>query len=466
MLKEMGVSGIKTQEIFSLDEMEMGYLPRPIHALIFLFRYVPKDDEGSGTACPDDVWFANQIPDFACGTVALLNIIYNIPDLELGRELDTFRNFTADMDPYDRGQALDGFDFVRKIHNSFARQNDMLNADALMRDRFNKSKRQRALEKAKETRRAKKAGQTPLREKPVNAVLTPCRSSKRVTENFHQEGAIDCHVDQSSPLSELPDSDEDFKARKAPKKKGDDDDYRSTPVRQSARKKTPRRKTLAEAANDEDYEQGGFHFIAYIPIRGHVWKLDGMDYFPEAIGAFDEDAGTDWLEIAAPIVRTRMALNAADGIEFNLMAVVGDPIQSSRSELAQNIRALQEIDKKLDAGFEDWRDLEGAETKSSVIMGDSSEFGISCADVSAADITSSVREHIDAENDLLKLIELRQQTIRSQNSLRVAVRDTQNASERDENEAWHRRFDYGAFVTAWLEALADNELLAGLIADT
>lgn len=57
----------------------------------------------------------------ACASVALLNIINNVPNIELGDHLRAFKNFTASFSPASRGDAIGNFDFVKKIHNSFAR---------------------------------------------------------------------------------------------------------------------------------------------------------------------------------------------------------------------------------------------------------------------------------------------------------------------------------------------------------
>lgn len=39
---------------------------------------------------------------------------------------------------------------------------------------------------------------------------------------------------------------------------------------------------------DDDYvdENAAFHFIAYIPIKNEVWKLDGLDRQPEKLGSW------------------------------------------------------------------------------------------------------------------------------------------------------------------------------------
>ena len=62
----------------------------------------------------------SQTSSFSCATVALMNVINNRQDLQLGEQLEQFRTFTAKLSSKDRGLALDAFDHVRNVHNSFA----------------------------------------------------------------------------------------------------------------------------------------------------------------------------------------------------------------------------------------------------------------------------------------------------------------------------------------------------------
>ena len=63
----------------------------------------------------------SQTSSNACASVALLNIVNNIPNIELGDNLQGFKDFTSDFSPALRGDAIANFDFVKQIHNSFAR---------------------------------------------------------------------------------------------------------------------------------------------------------------------------------------------------------------------------------------------------------------------------------------------------------------------------------------------------------
>ena len=51
----------------------------------------------------------------------MLNIVNNIPSIELGEHLQQFKEFTKELSPALRGDAISNFTFVKEIHNSFAR---------------------------------------------------------------------------------------------------------------------------------------------------------------------------------------------------------------------------------------------------------------------------------------------------------------------------------------------------------
>lgn len=172
MLKDMGVCGIKVNEVWSLEDDDLAMLPQPVHALIFLFRYQATDKTKLETECPKQVWYAEQVPDFACATFALLNIVNNIPGLEMGTELRNFKKFTQDMTPRLRGDAIDDFSFVKQIHNSFARDEDLLQADLHLKDKLAKARKEQAVARAKKTKAANAAARA-LKSNPLESNSSP-----------------------------------------------------------------------------------------------------------------------------------------------------------------------------------------------------------------------------------------------------------------------------------------------------
>lgn len=37
-------------------------------------------------------------------------------------------------------------------------------------------------------------------------------------------------------------------------------------------------------AHHDDESEAGFHFIAFVPVDGNVWKLDGLERQPQCLG--------------------------------------------------------------------------------------------------------------------------------------------------------------------------------------
>ncbi|KAI6810191.1 hypothetical protein KC332_g14173 [Hortaea werneckii] len=476
MIREMGVQGVKVQEIYELDENMLAFLSEPVHAFIFLFRYKDADAQSqSNGSCPKHVWFANQTPDYACASFALLNIVNNIPGLRLGKELQDFKDFTQDMDPLSRGNAVDDFAFVKRIHNSFARETDLLHADMQLWSKADKHKRRLAAEKAKETRAAKKALKTsPPAETPEKANgVTPNGKSTRTPKPTAKKSAM------SNLREEDPDG--DFQSSASPLKNGEGHDNEGTAPRRSAREPKPRKDTYAADGNATDEatatEEEGFHFIAYMPIQGHVWKLDGLDRHPQDLGSFGENeadnddnssskegGGGDWKKLVIPELTARMA-QCETGIQFNLMAVLHDPLHSEREALAQNAETLQLIDTALDGLAEGWREMDGGETPSDIVTTAAAELGISAFDIEHAEIPGDVQKTLDEYGgDFLQLLGLRAEIVAQQRPLRLAVRDAMTAVRGDDEKARHRRHDYTSFLRGWLGALAEEEVLADLVA--
>ncbi|CAO3676906.1 unnamed protein product [Umbelopsis ramanniana] len=130
LISGMGVSGIQVEEVFSLDESSLDKL-KPIYGLIFLFKWqgaqssMPHPD--SQNDANDHVFFAKQIINNACATQAILSILMNNSDIELGDDLSNFKSFTADFPPDLKGLAISNSDLIRSLHNSFARSDPFIN---------------------------------------------------------------------------------------------------------------------------------------------------------------------------------------------------------------------------------------------------------------------------------------------------------------------------------------------------
>ena len=584
MLKDMGVRGVKVNEVWSLDADDLAMLPQPVHALIFLFRYQTTDKAKLETECPKQVWYAEQVPDFACATFALLNIVNNIPGLEMGKELRSFKDSTQDMTPRLRGEAVDEFTFVKCIHNSFARDEDLLQANLHLKEKLTKIRREQAAAKAKITRAANAAARafkaarvvksspseetvakaarasrsspsdektaeatpasksspsegtpdeetsrgtraskrlknptakamsgTPPRatsksassskiesdEKFQNGEITPKKESKspsktpsktnRASKTEQQsessssstcskrKGTFSDHEDEatesieednqgSSPPKAKANANKKLKLNGPKRKAGSNPDAAFTaapPIaeqaevhpnpRRSTREAKPRKdlKSAAEqeaaaAAETHEVDEAGFHFCAYMPIGDRVWKLDGMDGFPQDMGLIGD--GVDWLNIAQPALQERIAQYAAGSIEFNLMAVVHDPIMACVEALAANVKSLEATEAKLAEIADDWKELLDDKEKSNTLVdGHSNGLGLHNVDIERAELTNRDEEALEKAQDLSQLLDLRREIVLQQSGLRRACEDEMYSSRSDDSRAMIRRQDYTAY---------------------
>jgi ubiquitin carboxyl-terminal hydrolase L5 len=320
--------------------------------LIFLFRYTSSLDVGEQTnECPDHIWFANQVADNSCATVSLINLVSNIPQLELGTDIRQLKNFAVPFKPSLRGEILANCSFIKRVHNSFARKIDILNVDSYL--------------------------------------------------------------------------EEQFERRKKPKKK------------------------KAKTNNEES----AFHFVAYLPIGDEIWRLDGLDAFPQKIGSIG--AGQSWLDLVTPVLAARMAECEDGGISFNLLALVRDPLTVATEKLARNVIFLRDVDERFREHDETW-----AQPPPDL-----------CPELVDASLLGSIQP---AQHDRMWLVmiesgmgemvmEKRAAALQAQSGLRAAVEAERAAAESDEEKAKDRRNDYGPLTQAWLRMIAANGCMRDLI---
>ncbi|KDD74588.1 ubiquitin carboxyl-terminal hydrolase [Helicosporidium sp. ATCC 50920] len=221
LLARLGVKNVQVEELYSLDESTLDSL-KPIYGLIFLYKW----ESQSAQSAPVDrdyehkgLFFAKQEVADACATQALLSILLNSAEVDVGAELQQFREFTMGFGPDMTGLAIGNSDLLRTAHNSFSVAH------------------------------------------PV--VLEP-------------------------------------------------------------------------PADDESSE--AFHFIAYVPVQGRLYEMDGTKEGPIDHGPCDQET---WLSAATKEIGRRIEEHPSQGIKFNLMAMIQDRVTVLEQE-ARDLEALCE----------------------------------------------------------------------------------------------------------------------------
>lgn len=89
------------------------------------------------------------------------------------------------------------------------------------------------------------------------------------------------------------------------------------------------------AQDDKDEKEDAFHFIGYVPYKGKVYELDGLQDGAIEIGSV---SGDDWLATVKPEIRRRMEkYQSADSseIRFNVLSIQDDPAYPVEVEITK-----------------------------------------------------------------------------------------------------------------------------------
>jgi len=256
-------------------------------------------------------------------------------------------------------------------------------------------------------------------------------------------------------------------------------------------KKSPKKASKVKKAS----RNAAFHYIAYVPVDGQVWELDGLHSKPLCIGSGsqhgsggsesgnesrvdDDDAllaravdgeqqEAPWVKIARERISERMtAYESADNrAEFNLLALCHSNLDILRRRLASNIATLLFVDSSVAAldpsavkgpGERDW--LDGTRPD------DVAECTLTADDIAAAPVSAAVKAKVGrASFSAAEGVELLDTLARDQLVIRQDFDEEHMSCKEDALRAENGKKDYAPAIHLWLKTLAERGHLEGLM---
>lgn len=231
-----------------------------------------------------------------------------------------------------------------------------------------------------------------------------------------------------------------------------------------------KKRSMSQESNESD---SGYHFIAFVPAMGQVWKFDGLERQPQALGSYipkiqmndaefwpgECSPDDDWLELAKPDILERMAAYAEGDIEFSILGLVRDPLPDLIEQLAANVRSLRIVRGRLEA-LEDPAPRTEAYTSAKQTVLESLD--LTDAHINAAVIRESVLSEF-RDCSQMELRRFEQELSDTQRELLGRALEEQQAQRADKDYATGRRYDYGPAIRTWLRSLARKQVLADLL---
>ncbi|KAH0580348.1 hypothetical protein H2248_001851 [Termitomyces sp. 'cryptogamus'] len=413
LTRKIGVRDIELVEMYDIEPWATDHLSP--HGLIFCFLWrkdVHRPADFNDPAA-ERVWFANQLSDDACASHAILNVLLNCPEINVGDDLRKFRTDTEKMSPVMKGLAIANSPLLRKAHNSLARPADIrgaLNAIALA-----------TLDEAKAKAKVKASPAT--------------SSTKRGT-----------------------------KPPPAKRAKTDATGTRSSPSKSQLKAKTK--------PTTQDEEEA-YHFIGYVPAYGKVWELDGLKSGPLEVGELPSPAESSsssssarnaWMDVVRPALRMKMekyggAAEGGDNIRFSLLAIVDGAYEKASDALQLLRREKGALERRMGEGWESKVDQE---------LFVASHHAFSAASGSKTYAVNFGSQFMDASLRIqnmpeVELIPAWETCVRDAVRANINVEDELSKAIRANTDHIKRTFDYEPFLKMFVERLQAEGLLNPLM---
>ncbi|CAG8486263.1 13353_t:CDS:10, partial [Cetraspora pellucida] len=365
LMYSLGVKGAKATEVFVLDQQDNFDDLGEIYGLVFLFKMigdVSGDVKGLHrdvkyepiNELPKNVYFANQVVENACATLAVLNIVLNCPRLEIGQELKEFKEFTWELPP------------------------------------------------------------------AANAWICNHKSPK-----FSSNSQFD--VKASDVLYKHPEE--------------------ALVVEEVVITKKGRGKKIIDEAVGEAY-----HYIAYVPVDGEAWQLDGLYPHPVSLGKYSNEK--KWYEAARGAINERINGFFVEQIEYVLLAITKDELGTHQDRIKDCMYVKRLAENKLDKLNSSWREDGIKDIDLPFTKDDETSI------ISRGNYVTDFENLTSFYDDIERIKELRTKMI---NTIQSLLEEVDIEKKRKEVAKERRTFDYGPFFREFISILHERGELKKLL---
>ncbi|KAF2641492.1 cysteine proteinase [Massarina eburnea CBS 473.64] len=393
ILRDIGVQGVTVKEVAMLDPDVLKYIPSPVFGLVMLFRHREFDNENQTDSCPSDVWFANQMPaQNSCATLAMIHTLLNVAS-------------TAEIDV---GEYMRQFKAFTQDLTPYQRGEAFASWSFVKKIHNSFAKKMDILENDRiVAHKAKKASRSKAQKEKTAQAAEPKPKPKVNKTNKSGTARADSE--------------------------GESDESNGSTV---------------------SIQDNAHHYIAFVPVNGEVWKLDGMDKQPTRMGNYDVDAPETWIHAISDRVTGLMAAASADDNDYNMFAISQSPIVTLKAKFCTANATMKAVEKKLSSINTDWRSF--------VVDGEINEppspsfFEGMTPEVRASHPPpESVLKEIE-EEDMSDLFERHKSLVDEQYKIAEQLLTEEAEVDKDNEKAAARRWDYGPVIKLWMEMLAAN----------
>ncbi|KAM0511564.1 hypothetical protein ACHAPE_009714 [Trichoderma viride] len=217
------------------------------------------------------------------------------------------------------------------------------------------------------------------------------------------------------------------------------------------------KKTRKKKRADDAY---GFHFVAYVPVDGHVWELDGLQSKPHRVGPIESD-DVCWTNIARPQIEGRILQYEESQISFNLLALCGSPLALHSRSIAQAVASVRQLDEQMKHNAQYAKLIDGEKPVLDLTdQSQLSEFSLRKSDIEDAALAESTQSRISqAAKNVDDAYDLHQQFVVD---TKVAIgehRAEMISLAEDQQRVKDRKKDYGQALHRWVQKLAEKGIL-------